>query len=287
MVRFIILFFITTGISMNASESFVNVNNINLSYKIIGEETGKPPLLLIMGYGCTKDMWPTVLLDKLSKARQVILFDNRGMGYSEADDEPFSMELLASDAMGLMDSLGIENADILGWSLGSMIAMKMAVNYPNRINKMIVYAGYSGGKKAVHPPIEEYQKLTNINGTIEERVARMFSMLFPDKWLADNPDPSEYFPEITEPVNDENILRQGQFLISWKENGFEENLSDISAQTLFITGDQDVIIPPENSKILAENLDDGKSIILKGGGHGLMYQFPEKFTQICVDFLDK
>ncbi|HII07618.1 MAG TPA: alpha/beta hydrolase, partial [Methanotrichaceae archaeon] len=104
-------------VSENATIQKAQVNDIEIAYKTFGEGE---PLVLIMGYGSTMDLWPPRFLDKLSSKYKVIVFDNRGMGYSTAPSGNFSIEEMADDAAGLLDIREIEQAHVLGWSMGSL-----------------------------------------------------------------------------------------------------------------------------------------------------------------------
>ncbi len=261
------------------------VNGADISYEIKGDKTENPPLLLIQGYGCTKDMWPDDLIHTLSETRRLILFDNRGMGLSSPGTDDFSIKLFASDINGLLNSLNIDKVDILGWSLGSMIGMQTALDYPEKVNKLIVHAGYCGGDGAVRPPNHVYDSLLDISGTIEERTERMFANLFPKKWIQEVENPAINFPEITEPVNDEQIVRQGKALLRWE--GICGDVQRIGSDTLFVTGSEDIVIPPENSERLAQTLPNASVIVIPGGGHGVMYQYPRQFTEYIERFLEK
>ncbi|GAH97822.1 unnamed protein product, partial [marine sediment metagenome] len=111
------------------------------AYKKFGEGD---PLLLIMGYSGTIDLWATEMLKELAARYQVIIFDNRGMGKTTASDKEFTIELFADDTRGLLDALGIERAHVLGWSLGTYIAQEFALTYPDKVDKLILYAGDCG-----------------------------------------------------------------------------------------------------------------------------------------------
>ena len=124
----------------------VGANGIEIGYKIIG--TGDP-LVMIMGLGGTMDDWPVVLIETLSQEYQLIILDNRGMGYSTANDDPFNYPLFANDVIGLLDALNVEHANVLGWSMGSVITQELLLEHPERVDKAIIYAtSVDGGSVA-------------------------------------------------------------------------------------------------------------------------------------------
>ncbi len=270
------------GESMRFEIKKAEINGEEIAYHVYSEEMAGRPLLMIMGYGCTMDMWPLKLIEKLSAERPVIIFDNRGMGHSTGRGE-YLIENFATDAAALLDYLDVDNADVFGWSMGGYTALQMAVEYPHKIKKLIVHAAMCGGENAINPPDEVWNSLTDMSGTIEERVGRMFSNLFPSDWLKENPDPSKYFPPVFEPVNDENIIKQAGCFDKWP--GVYDELKNIRQQLLLITGDSDKVIPPENALIIAGQVRGASVVQIAKGGHGVMYQYPDQMADYINLFL--
>ncbi len=158
----------------------VPVGDINVAYRAQGQGE---PVVLIMGYGSTMDMWDPHFLENLSSKYRVIVFDNRGMGNTTAPPGNFSIAQFANDTAGLMTALGIEKAHVLGWSMGSFVAQELAIRHPEKVNKIILYAGDCGGKEAVTPSPRVLSDLVNSSGSPEERGMRLFNLLFPKDWL--------------------------------------------------------------------------------------------------------
>ena len=120
----------------------VHANGIEIGYKLIG--LGEP-LVMIMGLGGTMDSWPQKVIDALSKKYQLILLDNRGMGYTTANDVTFTYKLYADDVIALLDALKVKKANVLGFSMGSVITQELLLEYPQRFNKAIIYATSTDG----------------------------------------------------------------------------------------------------------------------------------------------
>src|SRR5215203_6199803 len=132
-----------------AKTEHVQVGDINVAYKRFGK--GKP-ILFIAGTSQTKDAWePTVLSELAATNHTVIVFDNRGMGETPVGTKPFSVEQFANDTAGLLDALQIERADVFGASLGSFIAQELTLNYPEKVDRLVLHAGYCGGNETVFP----------------------------------------------------------------------------------------------------------------------------------------
>ena len=258
----------------------VHVNDIDIAYKDLGRGE---PLILIMGYGMTMDLWPPGLLANLSSKYRVIIFDNRGMGNTTASEKPFSLSLFADDTAGLMDALNISKADVLGWSMGADVAQELALHHPGKVDRLILYAGTSGGKESVPASPDVIEKLTNSSGSARERGERFFSLLFPAEWLRGHPDSLAYFPIPTESSPAESYVRQVEAISSW--NGTYSRLPGIRSPTLVLTGADDVISVPGNAFVIGGRIPGAWVIQVPGGGHGMMYQFPEQFERIVNFFL--
>ena len=144
----------------------VQANGIKIGYKLAGAGA---PLVLIPGLGNTMDVWPQPLLEGLSRKYQLIILDNRGMGYSTANDTPFTMQLFAGDVIGLLEVLGVKKAEVLGFSMGSAVTQKLLLDYPQRFNKAVIYAtttdgsqvaALAQGKKVDNPIIQRQLEAT-------------------------------------------------------------------------------------------------------------------------------
>ncbi len=190
----------------------VKGNGIKIGYKLAG--AGKP-LVMIPGLGNKMDVWPTQLIEGLSQKYQLIILDNRGMGYSTANDTPFTYRLFANDVISLLDVLGVKKANVLGFSMGSAITQKLLLDYPQRFNKAVIYAtttdgskvaALAKGKKADNPIIQRQieatarwktplkklplitQQVMLVVGTADKVVgpagSKTLATLIPGAWLA-------------------------------------------------------------------------------------------------------
>jgi pimeloyl-ACP methyl ester carboxylesterase len=258
----------------------VPVGDITIAYKEIGSGD---PLILIMGYSGAMDLWDTRVVNMLARQYRVIIFDNRGMGRTTSSDTEYTIRLFAADTAGLMDARGIKKAHVMGWSMGTLIAQELTLDYPDKVDKLILYAGNTGGKEALPPSPEVIAVLENTTGTEREIGERFFKELFPPAWLKENPDPSIYFPKITSMNPAGNVKRQAAAIVAW--NGSYSRLVGMKQPLLLITGDQDVLTPPGNSLIIAQNVPHSWMVRIRGGGHGVMYQYPDAFAGIVSSFL--
>jgi len=257
------------------------VGDIEIAYKVLGDGY---PLVMIMGYSGTMDLWDPQFLENLASQYQVIVFDNRGMGDTTTGTKEFTMEQFAEDTAGLMDVLGIGQTHVLGWSMGTNIAQEVALRYPDKVSKLVLYAADCGGEQAVYPSPEVMKELTDTSGTAEERGERLFKLLFPEEWLQQYPDFYKQFPQPNEKTSPENIERQTQAMENWQ--GTHDRLPDIRPSTLVATGTEDVLTPPQNSLIIVNRIPGAWLVQIEEAGHGLMYQFPNRFAGIISGFLE-
>jgi len=260
----------------------VKAGDIYIVYKTIGNGY---PLIMIIGYSATMDLWSPQVVNELAKHYKVIVFDNRGMGKTTDSNEPFSIELFADDTARLMDALGIKKANILGWSMGTNIALDLVLEYPDKVNKLILYAADCGGQQDLWPAPEVMKALGDTTGTLKERGERILKLLFPEKWLKDNPDPLKYFPLPRETASAQNIDRQFGAMEKWQ--GAYDRLQEITQPVLLITGTEDAIIPLKNSFIIAQKIPGAWLMQFKDAGHGLMYQYPKSFSNVLLTFLEE
>jgi pimeloyl-ACP methyl ester carboxylesterase len=269
-------------LEMTSMVSRVAVDDIEIAYRVFGEDRGSVPLVMIMGYGGLMEMWPISIIESLAQTRRVIVFDNRGMGYSSSTDKDYSIALFAEDTYRFLQALSINSADVLGWSMGSFIAQELALRHPEKVGKLILLSASCGGPEAIWPDDTVWRRLVDISGTLDERVQRMMENLFPPRWLRETPDPLKVFPPITAPVDDQHILRQANTLRDWP--GTYGRLPQIAAETLLLTGTDDIVIPAQNASIIARRIENSSVRRIENGGHGFFYQYPEVTAAHILSF---
>ncbi|MEI6293790.1 MAG: alpha/beta hydrolase [Methanomicrobiales archaeon] len=257
----------------------VEVNGITLAYRVIGSGY---PLLLINGFASTMDTWNPPVLAMLAGYFKVIIFDNRGTGYSSSSEEPFSITLFADDTRALMEALHISRAHVLGLSMGASVAQELVLAKPELVNRLILVAGTFGGDKAERMLQETWVTLADKRGSPVDLANRMFSLLFPGDWLATH-DPWQYCPEVHETTSVECAGRQAEAFTGWP--GSYDRLPGIRCPVLVISGTEDVIIPAKNAGLLAERIPGARCVFISGAGHGLQYQLPEDLGREIIRFL--
>uniref|UniRef100_I2Q6G5 Putative hydrolase or acyltransferase of alpha/beta superfamily n=1 Tax=Desulfovibrio sp. U5L TaxID=596152 RepID=I2Q6G5_9BACT len=120
-----------------------SANGIRIGYKLIG--SGEP-LLLLTGLGGTMENWVPEFIEEAAKKYQLILMDNRGMGYSTDNGQVFNYRLFAQDVISLLDSLGVKQTNVLGYSQSSVTTQNLLLYFPDRINKAVIHATSTEGR---------------------------------------------------------------------------------------------------------------------------------------------
>ena len=264
----------------------VHVGDIDIGYKMFGK--GDPILLITGANGVRMDVWDPVLLSELASNHTVIIFDNRGVGNTTSGSKVFSIKQFANDTSGLVNALNIKKpVDVLGWSMGSFIAQELAILHPDKVNKLILYGSSCSGKQSVPPSPKATtfftKNVTRITSNGNARFEASASLLFPRTWIKENPNYLQYLPKSKESASIQTILGQIRAMSSWTDSC--NQLSRITKPTLVIDGTEDVITPSVNSLILAEKIPGAWLVQINGAGHGLMYQYPYRFSTIVQTFL--
>lgn len=261
----------------------VKVGDIEVAYRVYG--TGYP-LLMLAGSSSTQDDWDPSVISRLAKKYKVITLDYRGMGLSTAGTKEFTIKQFAADTAGFMDAFKMRVADVLGWSMGTNVAEELALAYHDKINGLVLYAADCGGPQYMQPAPDVQQKLSDTSGGLLEQAQRELPLLFPAGWWADQQNVAYIMKTLgssSEPMPEESLEKQGQAMSNW--SGTYDRLPDIKSPTLLITGTDDVITPPQNSQLMASRIRGARLVRLQGGGHGVQFQYPEKFASAVLDFL--
>jgi pimeloyl-ACP methyl ester carboxylesterase len=132
----------------------VHVADIDIAYKMLGKDE---PILLISGASADMNAWEPITLRGLSSNHTVIVFDNCGVGNITSGTRPFSIQQLTNDTVGLLDTLKIQRANVLGYFLGSFVAQQLTVTHPEKINRLILLGVSCGGKEGI-PPSPQHVK---------------------------------------------------------------------------------------------------------------------------------
>jgi 3-oxoadipate enol-lactonase len=274
--------------------SIAKVGSIQLYY----EEHGSGyPLLLVMGLAADSTGWMFQLPD-FAKRYRTIAFDNRGVGRSEKPAGPYSIHQMADDAVGLMKVLGVEQAHIVGISMGGMIAQEIALRNPERVRGLVLGCTYPEPDSSVEQQrvfaVNQFGGSVSAEGEVRIDVTAINPMMFLQHLLPTVFNQSFIDKELPKLIqlfggaiqhgfSMEAILGQVEAVMG---HNATDRLHQIKAPTLVITGDADRLVPPGNSDILAREIPTAKLVKVPGGSHGFNFETPEIFNREVLSFLD-
>ncbi len=224
------------------------VNDIEIYYELHGQGE---PLILIMGLRRNIEWWFRQVPD-LSKHFKVLAFDNRGAGRTEKPVMDYSIRLFADDTAGLMEALDIKKAHILGISMGGYIAQELAINYPDRVKSLILGCTSAGGERAVLMSPERLTKFTANEGLTPELILRKdMDIYFSDRFIREHPEKIKEFVAISLRYYQPPDAFQRQFAACLKHDTADRH-NRIKGPVLILSGDDDPLVSPGNSRILKE-----------------------------------
>ena len=154
----------------------IEVDSARIAYRRIGN--GRP-LVVLNGFAATSADWAPSFIDVLASSNELILVDNRGIGSSTDNGRPFGIDQLADDAARVIEMLDVERPSVLGWSMGGFIAQRLALQHPDRIDKLILLATDPGGADADRASAAVSSQLIDMSGTPHEQARRLLSLVFP------------------------------------------------------------------------------------------------------------
>lgn len=261
-------------------------NGIELEYDTTGSSNGAP-LLLIAGLGSQMIGWDDDFCATLaSRGFQVIRFDNRDIGLSTkveqaglvdiaaalgGDPHPaYTLDDMAADAAGLLDALNIPAAHVVGASMGGFIAQLVALNHPERVLSLTsIFSGPNGVDQV--PPSDEGAAVLLLPPQ-RTREAQIEQGVFVRKTLNGHLDPFEEEKEYARAARmvDRSYYPAGygrQFVAILAAPSRVERLRSLRVPTLVIHGLDDILIPPENGRIVAAAIPGARLIEIEGMGH--------------------
>lgn len=266
----------------------VDAGEISMYYEVLGEGE---PLILIGSMGTDLSGW-RLQSPEFSKKYRVVTFDNRGWGQSDAPDVPYSIAMMADDTAGLMAALGIEQAHVLGKSMGGQIAQELAIRHPDRVRSLIL-ASTSAGPYVLETPLLKEWAASALTGVSRKTLFQiMLPFVFTDHTFED-PEMAEMAIQMlawgtsgdkAAPGCAEPYAIRRQF-VACVEHYVRGRLGRVKAPTLVIAGRDEFFIPLELCQELAASIPGARLDILEGGGHALNEDIPEKFNRTVLDFL--
>jgi pimeloyl-ACP methyl ester carboxylesterase len=269
-----------------APTQFVEANGIRFAYRRFGKAQGLP-IVLNQHFRGSIDYWDPAVTDGLAQTRQVILFDNAGIASSSGEVPP-SISRMGTNAIAFIRALHLSKVDVLGFSIGGMVAQEIALQAPDLVRKLILVgtgprgADMSTSRSAEifagsYDPPEHLWLAVHFSPSAASRAAGL-AFLKRKHHRADR----------DVEVNEEAAARQREAIEAYIAGGesVQDQLKNLRLPTLIVQGNNDVIIPTMNSYVLQQKLPNAQLILYPDANHGSFYQYPDLFVKHATLFLD-
>jgi pimeloyl-ACP methyl ester carboxylesterase len=280
----------TENSHQTAPTRYVEANGIRFAYRRFGK-TGGVPLVFNQHFIGTMDYWDPAVTDGLAKGREVILFNNAGISASSGD-VPTTFQEMGANAVAFIRALGLTQVDVLGFSIGGMVAQEITLQAPDLVRRLILVGTGPRAAEGMWPRSEGSTQVFSASYDPPE-----------DLWLAVHFTSSaasqaagrEFLKrkhlrqEGRDPeVNDKVAPAQGAAIANYSDpsRNTREYLSPITQPTLVVNGDEDIIVPTVNSYILQQHIPNAQLILYPDANHGSFYQYPDLFVAHASMFLD-
>lgn len=264
----------TTATTAEAQSGYAEVNGLRMYYEIHGE--GRPLVLLHGAYMSIESMKP--LLTRLAEDRRVVALESQGHGRTADIDRPITYEQMADDVAAAMEALGVEQADVFGYSMGASTALQLAVRHPARVRRLVVASG-----------------TYKTEGMYPELVA-MIEQMTPESF-AGSPFEAEYKRLAANPENFPVLVEKLKQLDTTPQDWPAEDIAGIEAPTLVVSGDSDVVRPEHSVEIFRllgggptpdfMGASDDQLAILPGASHLGVIEQLDLLMAIVPEFLDR
>lgn len=252
---------------------------------------GGVPLVLVQRFRGTMDHWDPALLDRLAAHRELIVFDNAGVGLSTGTVAP-DIAGAARAAAAFIDALGLAQVDLLGWSMGGAIAQRITLDRPARVRRLVLAGTGPGGvPDAPPPPAKVWQVAARpVNDdedflylfyadTPTSRAAGLASLRRIDRRLSAS----------RAAVAAASWQAQAGAIAAWGQgrDSAWARLHEIRQPVLVANGAHDVMVHAYNSYAMSQRLADAQLVLYPDAGHGFLFQHAERYAADVTAFLDR
>jgi pimeloyl-ACP methyl ester carboxylesterase len=253
-------------------------------FRVYYEDHGSGvPVLLINGLGADHRGWH-FQTDYLSSSFRVIVFDNPGVGQTAGPPGPYTTELFGDVAAGLLRSLGVEQAHVVGASMGGLIAQQVAVRHPEFVRSLVLHCSWWRADPYTASLIRSWQSYARTAGMLELG-RQIWLWVFTPRFYEERPD---WFEKL-----EEEALKPGQSVEAFWNQAEAclsheplEEVAGIQAPTLITVGDTDILTPPAHSHALHERIPGSTLHVWPEMGHAPFWEIPDQFNLLNREFLE-
>lgn len=279
----------TTYTASTAETQYIETTSARFAYRRLGP-VGGVPLLLLHRFRATLDWWDPRLIEALAVERDVIFFDNIGIGYTEGGPLT-TMDANAAGAAEFVEALGLSQVDVLGWSFGGVVAQRLAVLHPERVRRVVI-AGSGSGTAPGMPGIPE--RVLAIQQQPESSLEDVLYLFYPeteeararglDHFRRVQSDMPEGAPQVTQ----EASMGQLEAIMATMSRPWDDvvnDLKEITAPVLYAGGVPDVMIDAYSSYAAVQVLPNAKLLLYSDAGHAFLFQHLDEFVREALTFL--
>jgi 3-oxoadipate enol-lactonase len=272
---------------LRSTTRYAGAGEPRIAYELQGplRRRDRPWLVLIQGLGFDRDGWEPVV-GRLRRRYRLVLIDNRGSGASDPPTERFTVSDMARDVVAVLDHAGIARANVLGLSLGGMIAQQLAADHPERVDALILVATTPGWPSGYPMPPESLALLAG-NGHLdpEQAARRHVTNALAKRTAVERPALVDDLVAhvLARPTAGPAFTAQAAAGARYANRGLHRR---ITARTLVLHGDADTVVDPRNARLLASRIDGAELVAFPDGGHLFLWEDPAGFTDAVTAFLD-
>jgi pimeloyl-ACP methyl ester carboxylesterase len=267
-------------------------NGVSYAYRRFGRAgASSPPLLFLQHFRGNLENWDPLLVDGIAAKREVILLDNTGVGLSSGK-VPTTVTEMARDAISFLDALEPGEVDLLGYSLGGMVAQEIALLRPRAVRRLVLAGtGPRGGGHQMHGWIFDIEQTANAaNNGVEELLHIFFDVTETSRAAGRAYVQRAFSRADGKDAPNGPLVARAQYdaIVEWgipDPTGLHR-LAGITKPTLVCNGDNDRMIPTINSQVLADHIPCARLRIFPDSAHGFLFQYPTEFAQLVNGFLD-
>lgn len=276
-----------SSLSTQAVTKAVGVGGTRFAYREVGPSTGVP-VVFLHHFTAVLDDWDPAVVDGIAAERRVMLVDLRGVGAS-GGATPDSIEAMAGDTVAFIEALGLGTVDLLGFSLGGMVAQVIIQQRPDLVRRVILAGTAPAGDQGPAATGAILQAALDKAGA-QGKHPKHFLFFSPtatsqaaaDAFLARLDERTE---DRDAPVSTETIGAQLTALAKWEQGSSPAALTNVDKPVLVVNGDDDTMLPTRSSLHLTELLPDAQLSIYPDSGHGGIFQHHDLFVTQALDFL--